>query len=262
MEALLLLGYVFIGVLAGFVSGLIGVSGGVISVPCLFLLFHFQGLSEISLIRLAIGTSLASMISNACSATFWHQRNHAIDWSTIKIMAPGIVIGSILGGLVVRIIASTYLELLFGFFACGLGVYYSQRKKRQREKHPRDRSLIAIATTFIAFFAALLGIGGGTFTVPLLTALSFSEKKAIGTSAAAGLLITTFGALGFLYWGMNQVHVHNVVGYIYVPAFFLVSFASFIAAPFGAALTQKLDEKRLQKIFAFFLFVAGIVMLF
>ena len=262
MEALLLIGYAIIGILAGFISGLIGISGGVITVPLLFLLFHFQGLPQAYLIQLAIGTSLASMVSNACSATIWHQRHRAIDWTTIKIMTPGIVVGSISGGIVARLISAIFLEMLFGLFACALAIYYWKRKKRHRKTHKHDRSLIATLSGGIAFFAALLGIGGGIFTVPLLSALSFSEEKAIGTSAAAGLFITTFGALSFLFLGVGQIELPEVLGYIYLPAFFLVGITSFFAAPFGANLTYQLPEKKLQKIFAIFLFAAGILMLF
>lgn len=256
--------YGVIGAVAGVLAGLLGISGGVVTVPCLYFMFRGLGIAPGLEMHLAIGTSLASMVINALSATYVHAQNRAVIWEIVKRMTPGIVLGSIIGAFMADLLSGVILEMLFGFFACLLGVYFLRpftHKLDGSEPMPSSVKLNSVGAG-IAAISNILGIGGGILTVPALLHFKVPEKKAIGTAAATGVLITALGALAYLVFGYSQTEIGWSIGFLYLPAFVMISLVSFITARLGASLTHRLSPAHLRRLFALALLAVGLAMLF
>lgn len=195
-EILILLCYVVIGALAGVIGGLLGLGGGVITVPCLFLFFTLQDFPPGVVMHMAIATSLAAMILNTISATWAHAKRGGVVWKIVKQMLFGLIVGSLLGVFIASSLSEKALKLFFGIFLCVLGVYFFLKKSRI-SSHAKSPSslLLSFCSVGVGAISNLLGIGGGAMTVPLLMACNVEEKKAIGTSAATSLFLTTVGAI-------------------------------------------------------------------
>ena len=262
LEIFALFAYVAVGIIAGLIGGLLGLSGGVVTVPCLVLLFHLLDFPQSILMHMAIGTSLAAMVLTGIASTWAHHGHKGVMWDIVLLMIPGILIGCLLGSVVAHFLSGIILQIIFGLFICSLGAYVLlQKKKTQPAKRPH-KTLYSWLGMGIGSLASLLGIGGGVFTVPLLISFRYSEKKAIGTSAAVGLLITFMATIGYLYFGMNVVMVRESLGYIYLPAFALIGLGTVFFAPVGAKLAQRIASAKLRKIFACTLILVGVFMIF
>lgn len=263
--ALELIAYLLIGVLAGVSSGLLGISGGLIVIPFFLLIFHHFGISGSMVAHAAIATSLAAMTFNTISSTISHNKRRGIIWRTTFWMLPGLILGALVGAFIANLLPSIVLRILFGIFECGVGAYFIHSSRRERRnKKPLELSSYSLAGLgfLISSISAIFGIGGGPITVPVLYYLvGLPLKKAIGTSAANGFFITFFGALSYLILGLGQADHPNMLGYIYLPAFFVTSITSLFFAPLGARLAHKLEEKNLKKAFGIGLILLGIIVL-
>lgn len=241
---------------------MLGLSGGVITVPSLVLIFHLTGYPQSILMHTAIGTSLAAMVLNGMASTYAHHRRSSVMWDIVFVMIPGLILGCLLGAFFAHFLSGIVLQIIFGVFIALLGahVLFSKSKKKGTEKP--DKSLYTWIGIGIGFLSSLLGIGGGVFMVPLLLAFNHPEKKAVGTSAAMGLLITTLAALGYLYFGLQQSTPPTSLGYIYLPAFILIGLTTIFFAPLGAKFAHQIEGNKLRKIFASILILIGILMIF
>ncbi|MES2345458.1 MAG: sulfite exporter TauE/SafE family protein [Chlamydiota bacterium] len=260
-----LIAYVFIGTIAGLLAGLLGISGGVVTVPLLFLVFSLLDFPKSYVMHLAIGTSLAAMVFNTLSATWMHNKNKVVLWKVVKRMSWGLIFGSALGALTAQELSSVFLELSFGLFACCLGLYMLRGIKPHEGDHPLPSPLLLNCIGLgVSFLSNILGIGGGIITVPTLMAFKIHEKKAIGTSSATSVIVTFLGALSYMLVGLHHHAAINneSIGYLYLPAFIAISITTFFAAPFGAKLTHILPSKTLRRIFAAALFATGLFMIF
>ena len=263
MEVFAIFAFVFVGIVAGLIAGLLGLSGGVVTVPCLLFIFHFLDFPQAQLMHMAIGTSLSAMVITGIASSWAHHLHKGVMWAVALKMLPGIIVGCLLGSFIAQFLSGVILQIIFGFFVCSLGAYIIFKKKKtpspSREKpHNTLYSWIGMG---IGTVASMLGIGGGVFMVPLLISYRFSEQKAIGTSAATGLMITSMAALSYLYFGMDVITVPMSLGYIYLPAFALVSVGTVIFAPIGAKMAHKMDGAKLRKIFAGTLIIVGVLMI-
>ncbi|MCB1072587.1 MAG: sulfite exporter TauE/SafE family protein [Chlamydiales bacterium] len=252
-----------IGILAGLLSGLLGIGGGIVTIPLLLLAFTQIGVPSVEVMHLAIGTSLAAMVFNTLSASYSHYKKGGVLFHIVKPMGVGIVIGAIFGALIARFASSSFLQIFFGIFETLLGIRFllPEPKITKEKKLPPfwGLSLISLAVTTLS---TMLGIGGGIVNVPILTHFNIPVKKAIGTSSALSFLIALFGAFFFLLVGMHSTRVNDSVGYVYIPAFLVISVISFFIAPFGAKLAHILPTKILKRIFGLALLVAGLMMIF
>lgn len=263
MMILSILSFLVIGSVAGLMAGLLGISGGIITVPCLALIFRLASFPQAHIMQLAIGTSLASMIFSGLSAAYAHHLKEAVIWDIVKAMIPGIICGCIIGAFLAHELSSIILSFFFGIFALMLGFYFYRKKSSIKTGQKKiSKSRFAFLGLGISSLASVLGIGGGIITVPILTAHRYPEKKAIGTSAATGIAISFIGALSYLYFGMQEIELEYSIGYLYLPAFICVSIGGIIAAPFGVKLAHALPEQKVRKFFGLFLMVSGILMMF
>lgn len=260
MEIFALIAFLGVGALAGLIGGLLGLSGGVVTVPALFGIFHLIDVPQDVRMQMAIGTSLSAMILTGLASTWAHNRHEGVIWNIVFSMLPGILLGCLLGAFVSDFLSGVILQIVFGLFVCVLGAYVLLQKKRPKPAKRPPKTVYTWLGLGIGSVASLLGIGGGIFTVPLLISYRFPEKKAIGTSAAVGLFITTIASLAYLYFGRDAAKIPYALGYIYLPAFALVGLATIFFAPLGVKLAHRLENKTLRRVFAGTLILVGILM--
>ncbi len=259
-EVILLAAYVLVGIASGLLGGLLGIGGGVVSVPCLYYIFYFRNYPHSYLMLIAISTSLAAMVFNTASATWAHHKRASVLWSVFQKMALGLIGGSVLGALVAKRVPETILEVFFGIFLCILAIKFWKKGPSHEESHPLPKGLFLWGVA-IGGISNILGIGGGTLIVPLLVGFKVPPRKAIGTSAACSLVVTCIGTLTYFILGLHQVHLPNHVGYINLPAFITIGVVSFFTAPFGVKWAHELPVERIKKIFACVLILTGVCMM-
>ena len=257
------LAFAVVGAVAGILSGLLGVSGGMVTVPCLVFIFTMTGFPKESLMQTAIGTSLAAMVVNAAASTWAHHRKLNVKWDLFRWMTPGILLGSLCGALIAHFLSSNILEFFFGIFACSTALYMLFSKNYRDDARERLPNKIVLNTLSfgIAAFSNMLGIGGGVITVPVLMAYRVAMKKAVGTSTATTITISLFGAISYLFLGARQPQTSDTFGYLYLPAFVIISAVSIFGAFLGVYLAHKISVPYLKKIFAGLMLAAGLSML-
>lgn len=255
--------YLAVGLFAGLSAGLLGIGGGLIIVPALLWIFQYQGITDTSLIHLAIGTSLASIIFTSISSVYAHDQKSAVIWSIVWQLTPGIIVGAILGAVLADFIASEYLKRFFGLFELYVAIQMSWNIKPKAHVSMPNRKGMSLTGTGIGLLSALVGIGGGTMTVPFLLYTQTKIHQAIATSAACGLPIAIAGSIGFLMTGWSQTsELTYSSGYIYLPALLGIVITSVLFAPIGAWLTHRLSSIHLKKVFALLLYILAFKMLF
>lgn len=260
-ELILLLSYIVLGLVAGVMAGLMGIGGGIVIVPALYFLFAWQGFSVSHLMQLAVATSLATIIFTAFASARAHHRRGAVEWPVVFILVPGIVLGAVAGGLLARLISSDWLRLIFGIFEIAVAIQIGIGAKPPASRALPGRLGMNIAGTGIGGLSALLGIGGGTLTVPFLLWCNVAIHRAVAISAACGLPIALAGTLAMMAagWGQPELPAHSL-GYVYWPAALAIVFASFLAAPLGVRLAHALPVVTLKRVFAVLLAIVGLRM--
>ena len=262
MFILILSAYALVGALAGILGGLLGIGGGVITVPCLYLLFRYLDYPQADVMYLAIGTSLAAMIFNTLASTWAHNKRKGVLWDVFRQMALGLISGSLIGALVAEMLSGGVLKMVFGLFLCVLGYYFWKKHTEHAQAHRIPKKWpFFLWSGAIGAVSNILGIGGGTLILPFLVAHKVPTKKAIGTSAACSLLVTTIGAFSYLILGLKTIQIPQDIGYIDLPSFIIIGVVSFFTAPFGAKLAQKCSVQSIRRIFSIVLFLTGILML-
>ncbi|OGI44567.1 MAG: hypothetical protein A2V92_00975 [Candidatus Muproteobacteria bacterium RBG_16_65_31] len=260
MEAILI--YIAVGVFAGFVAGLLGVGGGLIIVPVLALLFQRQGVSGAVLMHLAIGTSLASIIVTSLSSMRAHHARGAVLWDVFRRLTPGIVVGALVGAAIADLMPTRALRGFFGVFELLVAAQIAFNVAAAPHRRLPGRVGMARAGMVIGAVSAVVGIGGGTLTVPFLVWCNIAIRKAVATSSAVALPIAVAGAVGFVTAGWNEAGLPDwSSGYVYWPALAAIAPASILLAPVGARFAHTIPTVTLSRIFAGFLALLGIRML-
>lgn len=257
-----LFAYLAVGAFAGVIAGLLGVGGGLIIVPVLALLFERAGVDASVRMHLAIGTSLATIVVTSLSSLRAHARRGAVRWDVFIALTPGIVLGALAGAAVAGRLPGHGLRVFFGLFelavALQLGFHFMASAHRRL---PGTIGMTA-AGGAIGFVSAIVGIGGGTLTVPFLVWCHVSIHQAVATAAACGLPIAIAGVVGYVATGWAAPGLPpGSTGFLYWPAFAGISTASVLMAPLGAHLAHRLPTGMLRRLFAVFLAILGVRML-
>lgn len=254
--------YLALGGLAGVLAGLLGVGGGVVIVPILTFLFTAQQMPAPFILHLALGTSLASIVFTSISSLRAHHDKGAVDWQVFRRVTPGILLGTLLGSWLAAHLSTRFLKAFFVFF-----LYYVAAqmlvgmKPRPSRQLPGAQGMFGIGS-LIGGVSSLVGIGGGSMSVPFLVWCNVSLRNAIGTSAAIGFPIALAGAVGYVANGLTIANLPaHSLGFVYLPALLGIALASMLTAPFGARLAHSLPVAHIKKVFALLLMVMGTKML-
>tara|TARA_Y100001954_G_scaffold239630_1_gene317014 strand:+ start:8050 stop:8871 length:822 start_codon:yes stop_codon:yes gene_type:complete len=254
--------YLVLGAFAGVLAGLLGIGGGLVIVPMLNFAFELQGFPEVHIQHVALGTSLATIIFTSLSSMRAHHKRGAIDWTAFWRLAPGIILGTYLGAWIASILSTMVLKAVFGIFLYYVATQMLFGKKTEGTREMPGTVGIFGAGNVIGIFSAIVGIGGGTLTVPFLSWCSQTMHRSIATAAAVGLPIALSGTAGYI---INGTGVENIpgphIGYVYIPALLGIIATSMLTAPFGAKLAHSLPVDKLKRIFAILLYAVGTKML-
>lgn len=257
------LGMLATGVVSGIAAGLLGIGGGAVIVPALSTALALMGFDGDVVQHVAVGTSLAIIIPTGIMSARSHHKRGALDMEAFKLWAPFIVAGTFIGGLMAGWYSGDVLRIVFAVmaFLIAANIVFSFQTKLMGHLHS-SKPTHRIAAVIVGYLSSLMGIGGGSLTVPTLVAFGQSMHKAVGTSAAIGVAIALSGTLGFLIsgWGVADLPPLSL-GYINIVALVLVGAMAAVCAPAGAALAHRLDQKTLKYVFAAFLVAVGLNML-
>jgi len=250
------------GALAGTMAGLLGIGGGIIIVPVLALVFEHQGIDISVLMHVAIGTSLATIVITSLASTRAHHRHGAIHWNVFRAVTPGIILGSLAGAAIADFIPGERLRLIFTLFMFLVAFQMAQGMATSPHRSLPGNTGMFGAGTAIGTVSAIMGIGGGSMSVPFLTWCNMPVRNAVATSAAIGIPIAVAGAAGFIITGWDApLRPAWSIGYVNLPAFLGIVTASTLFAPLGARLAHRIPELVLKRIFAVFLVIVGLRML-
>lgn len=252
--------YVLAGIFAGLSAGMLGVGGGIVVVPALIFVFESQGFAPSVLMQMAIATSLAVMVFTSASSVWNHHRAGNVDWPLLRRMMRGLVPGVVLGVVVAANLDGYWLKKLFGVFACHVAVkMWLQSGAAPVEPNLAAQRYLPVFGFVISTLSTLLGIGGGTLSVPLFNRLGIEMRRGIGTAAAVGLPIAIVGAAGNMLAGAAvAARPEWSLGFIYLPALLWISVCSVLFTRIGVTLSQQLPIKRLRQIFAVVLMLVGL----
>ena len=246
--------YVALGACVGILAGMLGVGGGLIIVPVLAAMLSAQQMPAEIIMHMALGTSLASILLTSISSVYSHHRRGAVSWPDAIRLTPGILIGAWCGGVIADHLSSDILKPVFAIFELCVAAYMLYGHKVKPHDSSPGITQFALSGGVIGSISSLVGIGGGTMTVPWLMWHGSSIHRAIATSAAVGFPIAVAGALSYLVNGWDHAALPPwTLGYIYLPALVGIVISSVLFAPLGARWAHQLDTVKLKKIFAFLL---------
>ncbi len=250
------------GCVAGLLAGLLGVGGGIVIVPVFYFVLEMLGVPSATAILVATGTSLLAIVPTSISSIKAHHGRGNIDWLLVKRWAPFMVVGVIAGSALATQVDGKLISGLFGIIALlvAMNMLFRANAKPLMASLPNTAGQGAMASS-IGFFSVMIGIGGGTIGVPMLSACNYPSHKAVGTAAVFGLLISLPGATAMLLANTPSDAPQATVGLVNLAGFMCIVPLTVLLAPVGAKLGAKLDSVMLKRVFALFLCISGSRML-
>lgn len=252
-----------IGAVAGVLAGLLGVGGGIVLVPAFFYAFQTLGYGGPQLMQLCLATSLATIIVTSLRSVHSHNKKGAVDWAILKAWSPGIVLGAALGVWVAAGLRSTTLQAIFGVLAMIVGLYmlFGRPHWRLRDAMPGLGGTAALSP-LMGFGSVLMGIGGGSFGVPLMSLMNVPMHRAVATAAGFGVLIAVPSVIGFLFVPVEAAaRPPLTLGSVNLVAFALTIAMTLVTTPVGVRLAHAMDPGPLKKVFGAFLTLVALNML-
>jgi uncharacterized membrane protein YfcA len=264
IEPLLIIQLAMLGLCTGFLAGLLGIGGGMMMVPFITIILSGRGVGPDLAVKMAIATSMATIIFTSISSVRAHHKRGAVRWDLVKGLAPGIILGGAVASLgVFAILKGAWLALFFAaFVSFSATQMFLDKKPAPTRQVPSTGGLIG-AGGVIGFLSGLVGAGGGFVSVPFMTWCNVAIHNAVATSAALGFPIALANVLGYVISGLG---LHNLpphsFGYIWLPALGIIATCSVLTAPSGARAAHKLPVKPLKRVFASILYVLAAYMLY
>ena len=253
-----------LGICTGFLAGLLGIGGGMIMVPFLTILLSNKGVSADLAVKMAISTSMATIIFTSISSVRAHHKRGAVRWDLVKGLAPGIVLGSAIASVgVFAMLKGASLAIFFGLFVGFSATQMFLDKKPAPSRQMPGFSGQLAAGGVIGFLSGLVGAGGGFISVPFMAWCNIAIHNAVATSAALGFPIAVANVAGYVVSGLNVENLPTgSFGYIWVPALMVIAACSFFMAPLGAKAAHSLPVKKLKRIFASILYLLAAYMFY
>ncbi|MES2536361.1 MAG: sulfite exporter TauE/SafE family protein [Pseudomonadota bacterium] len=263
MDIGLIIAFLVLGAATGFAAGLLGIGGGMLMVPFITFLLVFKNFPEELVVHMAIATSLATIMFTSISSVRAHHKRGAVSWQIVKLLAPGILIGSFIGPWIGKQMNSSALALFFGIFvAVSATQMLFDKKPAGAREMPKGLGLFA-AGGGIGILSGLVGAGGGFISVPFMTWCNVKIHNAVATSAALGFPIAVAGTLSNIYFGMGTPGLPpGSLGFIYLPALVVIAITSVLTAPLGAKTAHSMPVKSLKRAFALMLYLLAAYMLY
>jgi uncharacterized membrane protein YfcA len=243
----------------GFVAGLFGIGGGLITVPFLYYIFSSLGIDQQYIMHLAVGTSFAIIIPTSIVSVLTHHKFNAVDFNVVKNYGIFVVVGVVIGAIFAATLKTKSLVLFFSIVILFLGIYLLLIKEKEQNTISEMKLYLKIMLgSIVGFISAIMGIGGAVMNVPILKFFGYTINKAIGSAAAIGFLIALFGAAGFLISGSYlKTNLPLSIGFLNVPAFLIFIPITTFMARLGARTVHKIDKNKISKFFGIFLLLVA-----
>ncbi|NRA73123.1 MAG: sulfite exporter TauE/SafE family protein [Rickettsiales bacterium] len=250
-----------LGIIGGFLAGLLRIGGGAIFVPGLYYILRSLKY-ELNAMHIAVGTSLLIIVVTGASSAIAHYKKGAVDVNLFKKFLPGIVIGVVVGAMLASIVSALVLKFIFATSQMGFGTYMLLSNRKTIFNNLPKQPLFTLISSINACLSTLMGVGGGVQNITFMTICNVSIHNAIATAAAIGPIIATIGATGFLVIGWNDTNVPPLsLGYLNIMAFSIIALISIFCAPMGAKLAHRLPTRRLKRYFGIFMIFVATKML-
>ena len=248
------------GAVAGIIAGMLGVGGGIILVPALYYLFSTLGFDSANLMQICLATSLSTIVFTSMRSVLAHHRKGAVDWQILRTWAPGAAIGSAIATVFATGLRGEVLMLIFGVLGLAVGLYlaFSRPEWRLGDALPTGPAR-GICSVILGFLSVLMGIGGGSFGVPMMSLYGQPIHRAVATASGFGVVIAVPSTIGFLVSGQAVLlKPPATIGYVNLPAFGVIVVATLLTTPLGVRLAHAMNPKPLRLAFAIFIvFIAG-----
>lgn len=264
MDPLLIVEFAALGLVSGFLAGLLGIGGGMLMVPFITFILSGRGIGADLAVKMAIATSMATIVFTSISSVRAHHKRGAVRWDVVKSLAPGIVLGAMVASLgVFALLKGSWLALFFAAFVSFSATQMFLDKKPAPTRTLPDTAGLLGAGGVIGFLSGLVGAGGGFVSVPFMTWCNVAIHNAVATSAALGFPIALANAVGYAFSGQGEAALPaGSLGYIYLPALAVIAVASVLTAPLGAKAAHALPVKQLKRVFAGILYLLAAYMLY
>lgn len=247
---------ILMGACAGYLAGLMGIGGGMIMVPFMAFILTAKGFPADYVVKMAVATSLATICFTSLSSVRAHHQRGAVLWPVVKLLAPGILLGSLIGAQIAVALPTKILSTLFALFvAFSATQMFLDRKPKPTRTLPGGLGMFGMGN-LIGLLSSLVGAGGAFVSVPFMTWCNVKIHEAVGTSSALGFPIALAGTLGYIWAGQDMPNMPpGSVGYLYVPGLVFIALASMSTAPLGARTAHRMDIRPLKRVFAVALYI-------
>ncbi|MEY8875800.1 MAG: sulfite exporter TauE/SafE family protein [Leptothrix sp. (in: b-proteobacteria)] len=263
LDARLIAELMLLGCGTGLLAGLLGIGGGMMMVPFVSLILSHRGVEAALSVKMAIASSMATILFTSISSVRAHHRRGAVRWDLVRRLAPGIVCGGLLAGAgAFASLKGTTLALVFALFVGGSATQMLLDKKPPATRQMPGAAGSLGAGGVIGFVAGLVGAGGGFLSVPFMTWCNVSAHQAVATSAALGFPIALANTVGYVLGGWSlPASVPGAIGYLWLPGVAVIAAGSVLTAPLGARIAHAMDVRQLKKAFAVMLYLLAATML-
>ncbi len=256
LSPLLIVELATLGLATGFLAGLLGIGGGMLIGPFMTIILSTLGLPADLAVKMAIATSMATIMFTSISSVRAHHKRGAVRWDIVKGLAPGIVLGGAMASAgVFALLKGSYLAIFFAVFV-GFSAtqMFLDKKPKPSRQMPGTVGQVA-AGGVIGFLSGLVGAGGGFISVPFMVAHNISIINAVATSAALGFPIALANTAGYVVSGASLPGLPpHSLGYIWLPGLAVIASCSVLTAPLGAKVAHRLPVAKLKKVFAIILY--------
>jgi uncharacterized membrane protein YfcA len=255
LEPQLIVELLALGLCAGFLAGLLGIGGGMVMVPFMTFIITAKGFPAEYAVKMAVATSLATICFTSLTSVRAHHQRGAVLWPVVRLLAPGILVGSLLGAQLAVAMSGKLLSVLFAtFVAFSATQMFIDRKPKPSRMLPSGLGMFSMGG-LIGMLSALVGAGGAFVSVPFMTWCNVKIHNAVATSAALGFPVALAGTLSYMWAGQNLPQMPaGSIGYLYLPGLIVISMASMTTAPLGARTAHRMDIRPLKRAFAVVLY--------
>ena len=263
LDPLLIAELAALGLTTGFLAGLLGIGGGMLMVPFLTYILGVQQVAPDLAVKMAIATSMATILFTSLSSVRAHHQRGAVRWDLVVRLAPGIVLGGAVASLgVFALLKGAWLAIFFGLFVGFSATRMFMDSKPAATRQMPGTAGQVTAGSVIGFLSGLVGAGGGFISVPFMTGCNVPIRNAVATSAALGFPIALANVVGYVIAGQRLEGLPPYAfGYLWLPALVVIASCSVLMAPLGAKAAHALPVKKLKRVFALVLFVLAGYML-